>query len=100
MSRADEAEKAERYLRRYKRFMNYAWARNEGYPIGSGVVESACKQIVSQRLKLSGMRWHREGAQVVMTLRSILLSKIWDTVFEKWLETKPAVSDLMQTTNC
>ena len=100
VSRADEAEKAERYLRRYKRFMNYAWARNEGYPIGSGVVESACKQIVSQRLKLSGMRWHREGAQVVMTLRSILLSKIWDTIFEKWLETKPAVSDLMQTTNC
>lgn len=99
-SHEDDATKAEKYLRRYKRFMKYSSSRESGYPIGSGVVESACKQIVSQRMKLSGMRWHHDGAQVVMTLRSILLSGIWDVVYKKWLESKPSVGDLMQPSNC
>ena len=94
-----DAEKAERYLRRYKRFMDFASARERGYPIGSGVVESACKQIVSERMKLSGMRWHREGGQHIMTLRCILLSKIWNNVYEKWLQAKPTVADLMPSGN-
>jgi hypothetical protein len=46
-------------------------------------------------MKLSGMRWHREGGQHIMTLRCILLSKIWNKVYEKWLQSKPAVADLM-----
>ncbi|MCG8651635.1 MAG: hypothetical protein MI861_17475 [Pirellulales bacterium] len=61
--------------------------------------ELACKQIVSQRLKLAGMRWQRGGAQVVVTLRSILWSGIWDAVYEKWLDSKPVVIDLIQTKN-
>lgn len=91
-----DAEKAERYLRRYQRFMEYATMKEQGYPIGSGVVESACKQIVSERMKLSGMRWHRDGAQRTMTLRCILLSGIWDTVYKKFLASKPTVDDLIQ----
>ena len=98
-SHESDAKKAEKYLRRYKRFMDYASAKQSGYPIGSGVVESACKQIVSQRLKLAGMRWQREGAQVVMTLRSILLSGIWDAVYKKWLDSKPTVGDLIDNKN-
>jgi hypothetical protein len=31
--------------------------KREGFMIGSGVVEAACKTLVAQRLKLSGMRW-------------------------------------------
>ena len=91
----EDAEKAERYLYRYRRFMNYAAMKSRGNPIGSGVVESTCKQIVSERMKLSGMRWHKEGGQRTMTLRCLLLSGIWDTVYNKWLVDKPTVSDLM-----
>ena len=94
-SLAGDARKAEAYLRRYKRFMDYEGARSQGFPIGSGIVESACKQIVGERMKLSGMRWHREGAQQVMSLRCILLSNIWSKVFDKWLQSKPTVRDLM-----
>lgn len=90
----DNAEKAEAYLRRYGRFMNYAEMKSRAYPVGSGVVESACKQIVSERMKLSGMRWHKEGGQRTMTLRCLLLSGIWDTVYETWLAGKPTVNDL------
>ncbi|QDV40653.1 hypothetical protein Enr13x_36700 [Stieleria neptunia] len=96
-SATDEAEKAERYLRRYSRFMDYATMKSRGYPIGSGVVESACKQIVSERMKLSGMRWSKEGGQRTMTLRCLLLSGIWDAVYKKWLAAKPAVRDLIIT---
>ena len=73
-SAAEVAEKAEKYQRRYRRFMDYAAMKEQNYPIGSGVVESACKQIVSERLKLPGMRWLHAGAQRAMTLRCILLS--------------------------
>jgi hypothetical protein len=93
----DDAEKAEKYLRTYRRFMDYATMKRRGYPIGSGVVESACKQIVSERMKLSGMRWKKAGGQRTMTLRCLLLSGIWDTVFKKWLVTKPTVSDLIKS---
>lgn len=92
---AEDAAKAEKYLRRYRRFMDYARMKSLYYPIGSGLVESACKQIVSERMKLSGMRWLKEGGQTTMTLRCLLLSGIWDTVYRRWLTSKPAVSDLI-----
>jgi len=95
VSASDEAEKAERYLRRYHRFMDYAAMKSRSYPIGSGVVESACKQIVSERMKLAGMRWHKAGGQRTMTLRCLLLSGIWDSVYENWLQSKPTVNDLV-----
>lgn len=80
-----EYETAKRYLHRYRRFMNYSEHRSQGSPIGSGIVESACKQIVSERLKLSGMRWSRVGARQIMTLRSILLSQTGSDTFQQAL---------------
>jgi len=91
---AQQAQDAEKYLRRYQRFMNYYELREHDYPIGSGIVESACKQVVSERLKLSGMRWEQEGSQQTITLRYILLSKIWRAAYSKLLGAKPPVNDL------
>lgn len=84
-SKADDASKAETYLRRYRRYMDYARLKAKHLPRGSGIVESACKQIVTERMKLSGMRWKRSGAQHIMTLRSILLSKTWHATFRQRL---------------
>jgi hypothetical protein len=80
-----EFNKAVNYLRKHRRFMCYADKQARGLPIGSGIVESACKQIVSERMKLSGMRWKKDGMQDVMTLRSILLSQTWTANFNKSL---------------
>ena len=90
----DAFETAKRYLHRYRRFMNYAETRSHGSPIGSGIVESACKQIVTERLKLSGMRWTHAGAAQIMTLRSILLSQTWDATYHKSLIASTAVNNL------
>jgi hypothetical protein len=49
--------------------MRYAELKARGFPIGSGVVEAACKTLVTQRLKLSGMRWSTARAQAVLTPR-------------------------------
>lgn len=84
-SKADDAHKAERYLRRYRPYMDYANLQMNHLPRGSGIVESACKQIITERMKLSGMRWKRAGAQRIMTLRSILLSQTWNATFRRVL---------------
>jgi len=47
--------------------MNYAELKARGFMIGSGVVEAACKTLVTQRLKQSGMRWSVPGAQAILT---------------------------------
>lgn len=62
------------YFKKNKDRMLYATLKENGYHIGSGLVESACKTIVSQRLKQSGMRWSEPGAEQIMHLRSFLLS--------------------------
>jgi hypothetical protein len=58
--------------------MNYAYFREQGYFIGSGTVESACKQIVAMRLKRSGARWTFAGASATAKARAAWLSGAWD----------------------
>lgn len=54
--------------------MKYAEYRQKGYWIGSGTVESACKQIASARLKIAGARWTRKGAVATAKARAAWLS--------------------------
>jgi len=76
-----------RYFRTNQERIKYNHYRQCGYPIGSGKVESACKQLVTARLKGPGMRWSDQGAQSVLTLRCALLSQRWD---QAWSLTKAA----------
>jgi len=62
------------YFETNKERMRYATFQAQGYHIGSGLVESACKMVVGQRLKQSGMRWSETGAEQIMQLRAYLLS--------------------------
>ncbi len=55
------------YFRKNRRRMRYLELKEKGLMIGSGVVEAACKTMVAQRLKQSGMRWSSAGAQAVLT---------------------------------
>ena len=73
----DPVRKAVLYLFHNRWRMRYHLFRKAGYPIGSGTVESACKLVIQQRLKQSGMRWSRKGAQAMLALRSTLLSHHW-----------------------
>ncbi len=54
--------------------------RAQGDQIGRGVAESACKRVVGQRQKGSGMHWLPSGAQAMGTLRATALSNRWAEV--------------------
>ena len=66
------------YFRGNRHRMRYADAKAQGLPIGSGVVEAACKTLVTERLKRSGMRWGARGGQAILTLRSLVQSRRFD----------------------
>jgi hypothetical protein len=83
--RLTDFQRAYRYLQKRRPHLQYAEYRRRGLPIGSGVTEAACKTVYTQRLKLSGMRWKKAGAQTILTLRVILLSGVWAEVYERIL---------------
>ena len=62
--------------------MRYSHTQARDLPIGSGVVEAACKTLVTQRLKRSGMRWRHAGGQAILTLRSLLQSSRFESAWE------------------
>ena len=49
--------------------MNYSEYVSQKFPIGSGVIEAACKVIIKQRMCSSGMRWTDNGAKNILVLR-------------------------------
>jgi len=85
--RLKDFQVAYRYLQSRRQHLRYADYRRQGLPIGSGVTEAACKTVYTQRLKLSGMRWHKDGAQTILTLRVLLLSGVWEQAYARLLQT-------------
>lgn len=78
-ARAGEAaRKAVTYYANNAKRMDYARFRAAGYQIGSGTIESGCKQIATQRLKRSGARWTLAGARRTAKARAAWLSGQWD----------------------
>jgi hypothetical protein len=67
-------EDLERYLNNNSTRIDYKLYLKEGLMIGSGVVESSNRRVVTQRLKQAGMHWSSEGAEGVMALRAAYLS--------------------------
>lgn len=76
----DPAQQAVRYFTNQRHRLDYPTYRDRGYPIGSGTMESACKQLGLERLKIAGARWgqDRESARKVAKARAAYLSGQWD----------------------
>jgi hypothetical protein len=79
------------YFREHRHRMRYHDLRAQLLPIGSGVVEAACKTLVSQRLKRSGMRWRVPGGQAILTFRALCQSerfeRAWPLLVERYKRT-------------
>jgi hypothetical protein len=76
--RGEAVEAALSYYTEHQTRMDYASYRSRGLQIGSGSVESACKQLVSARLKQAGMIWGASGAEAVAVVRAWLKSERWE----------------------
>jgi hypothetical protein len=71
-----------RYYTTNQDHMKYDQYLQAGYPIGSGVIEGACRHLVKDRMERSGMRWTTEGATNVLKLRATYVNNHWDQFIE------------------
>lgn len=76
------------YFQSNQRRMQYLEMREEGYPIGSGMVESGCKQFRA-RFTGAGMRWSRTSAERIIPTRAAILSKRFDQVWKSVYNSPP-----------
>ena len=60
--------------------MHYGRFRDAGYQIGSGTMESGCKQLGMGRLKITGAQWDSHGARFVAKARAVYLNNDWDEI--------------------
>jgi hypothetical protein len=59
------------FFHNHRRWMHYDAYLAAGLPVGTGVVESACGSVVKHRMEGEGKRWSLEGAEAILTLRSL-----------------------------
>jgi hypothetical protein len=78
----NEVRKGIDYFTEHASRMDYPRFIAMQLPIGSGAIESACKTLVEEREKGAGMRWTKEGAQAVATLRALHRSGRWEAFWK------------------
>ena len=96
-ARPDAGLKSElNYFRNHRNRMSYAKHQAMNVPIGSGVMESACKTLVGARMKRSGQRWGMEGGKAILAFRALVKSgrfdAAWTAILDHIKET-PAEND-------
>jgi hypothetical protein len=81
-------EKGLYYLRERREMIRYARFRAQGYPIGSGSVESANKLVVQSRMKGAGMRWEPSHVNPLLAMRNLACNdrwtQGWKTIRQTW----------------
>ena len=85
-SREKEIRKHLCYFKKHKKFVRYADYIEKGWPIGSGVIEAACKSVVKQRMCRSGQRWSIKGGQAIVNLRTAVKSNRWEGFWNEFSE--------------
>lgn len=85
------------YFKNYRTHMDFADRRRRGEPIGSGITEAGCKVIFNQRLKQSGMRWHRTTGQYIVDLRTANRSGIWRKIWYRLIQSGVPLPPITQT---
>lgn len=72
-----ELDQAIRYLEKREEMIDYPHFRQQGIPIGSGIVESAHRVVMHRRMKQAGMRWGEDNINPMLTLRAALCNQRW-----------------------
>ena len=79
---ADAVEREVGYFQKHANRMQYRTLTENGYQIGSGVIESACKHVVAERCKQAGMRWTQPGIDAILFWRCLLKNDAWQTYWQ------------------
>lgn len=81
-SKNEVIQRAITYLSNNRHRMKYHEYLAKGYPIGSGVAEGACRNLVKDRMDRTGMKWTLEGARAMLWTRVLYLNGEWDEFVE------------------
>ena len=81
--------KVSAYLDQHRDHLDYAAYKALGLPLGSGMVESACKWLIQQRFKGVGMRWSETGFNHLLPLRLAWVNGAFETLFQIRLQPSP-----------
>ena len=84
---SERVEREVGYFQKHRERMQYKAFRGKGYQIGSGVIESACKHVVSERCKGASMKWSASGINAVLGWRCLMKNGSWDRY---WYEAQQA----------
>lgn len=79
---SERLEKEANYFLKHAKRMRYKYFQENGYHIGSGVIESACKHVVAERCKQAGMRWTPDGINAILFYRCLLKNGTWETFWK------------------
>ena len=71
------------YLHKRRKHLDYAGARRQKLPIGSGEIESGHRHVIQQRLKLAGAWWKETHAQAMLNLRVARTNNLWNSYWSK-----------------
>ncbi len=69
------------YFRKNASRMRYGRFRQMKLPIGTGMVEGACKYVVQSRFKRPGARWSRLGLKNMLALKLARLNDRWEALW-------------------
>lgn len=81
-AKRETLRKAIEYLEAGRERMDYAAYAQEGFPIGSGSIEAACKHVVKERFNLTGARWSREKTGNMLALRLAIANEEWQLYWQ------------------
>ena len=76
--RRKAVDKCVQYLLNKKDYLDYPTALARGWPIGTGVIEGACRYLVQDRMDRTGARWGLRGAESVLKLRALMSNGDFD----------------------
>ena len=82
----EKAQAQHHYFTTNRERIHYKEYKARRYPIGSGLVEAACKTVICQREKQPGMRWRQDTAEAIAHLRAVRHSGRWDALRRRLIE--------------
>ena len=85
-SKRKKADECAKYLTNKAGYLDYRTALAAGWPIATGIIEGACRQLVADRMDITGARWSVDGAEAVLKLRAVRANGDFDAYWRYHLD--------------
>ena len=84
--KCEKVRKITSYFSERDEYTNYKRHLKQGYPIGTGIIEGACRYLVKDRMDITGARWGLTGAEAILRLRTLVKNGDFETYWKFYVE--------------